>query len=361
MALPVDQMSNQDEANIRPGDVIEGPSDSYEVLARLGGGGEADVYRVRSGRFSMVFAAKVIRRIVDHTSEAISECAAMAKLDHPSVISCYGILVHQGRTVLIYEYCEGGTLADLLRLHPHGLPTGQFRDLARQLIDGIAYCHDHGIAHCDLKPGNVLFRDAERSVLKITDFGLCTHGPGGHAMRGTLRYLAPEHFSSMKVEAKPADVWSLAIMLIEMKMGSVPFHSGIASEVPRLPQDGNFLWHDVDQRLSALWKWMLSMEPAKRPTLAEVATHPALDATNRPSSSGVPRSTSLPRGISALQMGRRRSPFGLSGGQGRLPLMNSRGSSGDQGFRPLKRGQAMATSSMSNRIMPEPVGLPPVE
>jgi serine/threonine protein kinase len=294
-----DEAKNDDNLTLGPGDMLEGPSDRYEVIEKLGSGGEADVYQVRSGRFAMLFAAKVIKFVSNDIDETIPEFLAMTELRHRNVISCYGGFVCQGHVILLYEHCEGGTLEDLLRSHPDGLPPDQFLSFARQLVEGVRYCHDRDIAHCDLKPANVLFRDANDSVLRISDFGASTRKSQAEAMQGTLQYMAPERFLEAKVEPKATDVWSLGMMLIKMKTGMMPLEGRDDSDLPWIIPAEDFSWQVQDERLSELLKWMLSMEPAKRPTLAEVAAHPALVSEPLPVPVPVRRAGALGRRTSA--------------------------------------------------------------
>jgi serine/threonine protein kinase len=89
-----------------------------------------------------------------------------------------------GRVIIVYEYCRGGNLEEEIRSYGgSGLPLRRFKAIARQLVAGLCEIHKRGLAHCDVKPENVLLWDAAGSEAKLSDFGM---GCGGGRTRAIV-------------------------------------------------------------------------------------------------------------------------------------------------------------------------------
>ncbi|MED6126160.1 hypothetical protein PIB30_075656 [Stylosanthes scabra] len=148
------------------------------------------------------------------------------------IVQCFGseITVEGGIPLynLFLEYASYGSLADLIHKKP--LPESEVRIYTRMIVKGLSRIHREGIAHCDLKPDNILlFRPSleQKSVkfqLKIADFGLSKTKDEVTDIefwksrpRGTLSYLSPEAFSGY-IDA-PMDIWALGCTVLEMLTG----------------------------------------------------------------------------------------------------------------------------------------------
>jgi serine/threonine-protein kinase len=129
----------------------------YQVLGRLGAGGQADVWLAFDSRIKRHVAIKRIRadgQMSPHARERLRrEAAAAATVSHPSVVQIYGMLADPSGEAIVMEYVEGHTLHEMLARGP--LPAHQAILIARQVAEGLAASHAKGLIHRDLKTQNV--------------------------------------------------------------------------------------------------------------------------------------------------------------------------------------------------------------
>jgi tRNA A-37 threonylcarbamoyl transferase component Bud32 len=209
----------------------------YELLAELGRGGMAVVYRARQLGLNRPVALKVI------ASGALAgaaerqrmrrEAEIVAQLRHPNAVQIYGIGEHDGCLFLSLEYVAGGSLDR--RLNGHPLPPDEAAWLVEQLAGAVQAAHDAGIVHRDLKPANVLL-DIDGTP-KVTDFGLAKQRDdtlritAAGAIAGTPSYMAPEQVAADAAKIGPAtDVYGLGGILYECLTGRPPFDAPTALE-----------------------------------------------------------------------------------------------------------------------------------
>lgn len=211
----------------------------------LGKGGFGEVYKAYDTEDHIFVALKISQGTADDKYNLINEIKRFKKLNHPNIVKhIEAYEVNTGSSdihgkpiayhVGILEYANNGTLADLLK---KGTPDYRIiEDLAKDIIDGLAYLHSENIIHRDLKPTNILlFSEGEKLRAKITDFGIAKRTDATAAstqLVGTVEYMAPEFFSTGNI-TPAADVWSLGVMLLEALTGTHPFGKttqGLGSE-----------------------------------------------------------------------------------------------------------------------------------
>jgi hypothetical protein len=204
------------------------PLDGYTIKRAIGRGGFGEVYYATSDAGKEV-ALKLILRNLDVERRGVMQCM---NLKCPNLLAIHDIKISDdGDTFVVMEYVAGPSLANVLKQHPDGLPQPELRLWLRQLVEGVAYLHDHGIVHRDLKPANLFM---EEGIVKIGDYGLAklitpSHGSEHSESIGTCHYMAPE-IGSGKYH-KPIDIYAMGIIMYEMITGRVPFEGETVNEV----------------------------------------------------------------------------------------------------------------------------------
>jgi serine/threonine protein kinase len=248
--------------------------DRYRLGERIGSGAVAEVFRAVDERLQRPVAIKVFRGdAAEQLQRHEAEMLTLAALDHPSLVTVFdaGTNADGDRPYLVMQLVDGSTLAEELRRGP--LDSERTARYGAALADALAYVHERGLVHRDVKPGNVLISDDGR--VHLADFGIARLVDSAHQTKtgdvlGTPAYFAPEQVAGEPV-GPPADVYALAIVLIECLTGRRPFE-GTAIEVamarltraPELPPGLPAQWRRL---LTA----MTARAPEARPSAAQVA------------------------------------------------------------------------------------------
>jgi tetratricopeptide (TPR) repeat protein len=214
----------------------------YEILGPLGAGGMGQVFRARDTQLGRSVAIKVLyseaARDEKRLRRLVAEARAASALNHPNILTVYGLGDQEGRPYIVTELVDGETVAGLLGRGP--LPLARALDLSLQALAGLAKAHEIGIVHRDLKPANLMVTGD--GFVKILDFGLAkltqpdsTDSEGRTAVGslgvsateqglivGTAAYMSPEQIRGERVSTS-ADVFSMGIILHEMIAGRNPF------------------------------------------------------------------------------------------------------------------------------------------
>jgi tRNA A-37 threonylcarbamoyl transferase component Bud32 len=180
----------------------------FEIVRRHGAGGMGVVYLARDTALARDVALKTLPiRETEGIARLRGEARAMATLNHDGLATIYGLEFWRQTPVLVVEYFAGGTLADVLARG--ALPRDEVVALGIRLADALAYMHDRGFLHRDVKPSNIGF--TADGVAKLLDFGL---SDAGGTAAGTPGYLPPEALSGAPPDAA-VDLWGLAVVLLQ--------------------------------------------------------------------------------------------------------------------------------------------------
>lgn len=256
------------------------PNDVYNIDRRLGKGGSATVYEAHSGQgvrvaLKMVHAATAAASVHDIENEI----AILSSVSHPNIVRLHSAVDAGEYKVLALELCSGGDLCRRYMASAQRPSEPEMRRIMAQLCDAVAYLHARSIAHCDLKPENVLL-DGEGNV-KLSDFGL-SRRPADRltACCGSLDYVAPEvvYDPARGYSGYKADVYGLGVTLYVMATGRLPYTASSTDDlleqmrqrpVPALPTT-------LSVGLRDLLRQMLSHDPARRPSVQQLQKHPWL-------------------------------------------------------------------------------------
>ena len=208
------------------------------------------------------------------------EIAVMKLLKHDNIVQLKEVLQTQKHIYLILELITGGELFDrIVAAKKFDEPTA--RRYFQQLILGIYYCHQQGIAHRDLKPENLLLDGNDN--LKISDFGLSNLQRGGAGGGGTLlqtvcgtpNYVAPEVLKEKGYNGITADIWSCGVILFVMLAGYLPFDNPNMNALFNKIERGDFRHaRYFTEPVKDIINRMLVIDPEKRATLDELINHP---------------------------------------------------------------------------------------
>ena len=216
---------------------------NYRINSLLGRGGMGEVYLAHDQRLERKVALKFLsRQLVDGSakSQIINEARAAARIDHPNICTIYGLEDFEDNTLIVMQYVQGITLADLIRKGP--VSRTHLFDLIRQIVSALGQAHSQGIIHRDIKPQNIMVTPSGK--VKLLDFGLAMSITTNtkdtekrikrlskvRAVPGTVRYMSPEQLRGEDLDSR-SDVFSLGTLLYEMVSGANPFARNSDREV----------------------------------------------------------------------------------------------------------------------------------
>jgi len=201
----------------------------YRLLRAIGSGASAHVYVAEDVRLRRRTALKVLQPALAGDRSFLrrfqAEAQTVAVLRHPGIVRVYDWGEDSDEAYLVMELLEGGSLRALLDTG-YRLSVSQAAAVGLDIAAALAYAHSRGLVHRDIKPANLLFDEEGHS--SVADFGIARAlaeaswtEPVG-ALVGTARYASPEQLTGQPLDAR-ADVYSLALVLIEAVTGQVPF------------------------------------------------------------------------------------------------------------------------------------------
>lgn len=249
-----------------------------EVLAALGQGAKSNVMLVRREADANQYALKVVpvakAREKKYLAQARQEFRVGQMLDHPNLVEVHAIetetdwLVRPKRVKLLIEYVPGQTLDRIA-----GATVEVLLPVFEQVADAVAYMHENGVVHADLKPNNIMLGPG---IVKVIDYGLARiDGEEPGRLQGTPEYMAPET-ASRKVVNELTDIYNFGATMYRLltglhppsSVGTLPLTERAYRERFRAPCEVNAA---IPLAVGELMEACLSFKPAERPqTMGEV-------------------------------------------------------------------------------------------
>jgi len=268
--------------------------DVYKLGRTLGTGGFAVVKLATHRKTMKQFACKIMRlpepnaevgENENSRADVFREIEILCGVEHENVIYMKEFYEENNRVYLITELLTGGELLDAV------MDRGLYSEADacfcfKQLVGGIAYLHNRGIVHRDLKLENLLLASPDDTPhIKIVDFGLAKmNGKKGCKMGticGTPQYVAPEIIESAESYAaygKAVDMWSAGVVLFILLGGYPPFHHDNESVLFEQIRQGKFqfdeeVWNTISTNAKDLIQKLLNVDPSARYTADECLQH----------------------------------------------------------------------------------------
>lgn len=207
----------------------------------------------------LVVTKRVLGAAPEVASRLVREAEVAGRLRHPNIVPL--LAVHGD--VLVYDYCPGVNLAELINEVRLGL--GRIRQVMDGVLAALAFAHAHGVIHLDVKPANILVRG---SLALLTDFGFAkdlalANITSEHVLLGTPGYMAPEQFRGVRDDPR-SDIFAAAAVLYHMLAGQPPY----GREALRfLAGDDGVTFRPLNGEVAAfspLLKRALNRDPAER-------------------------------------------------------------------------------------------------
>jgi serine/threonine protein kinase len=207
----------------------------YEILSVLGRGGMGVVYKARDPVIDRIVAIKTISSHDDSLDQPqlqrlLMEARSAGRLHHPNIVTVFDFGEDKGISYIVQEYAEGVDLAHVIALkQPLSLPARI--DILLQVCAGLAYAHDAGVMHRDMKPANV--RLTSSGVAKLLDFGLARYDDTQITktgfISGTIAYMSPERLAGST--GKSDDIFALGAVAYELLTYTRAFGGDSAPQV----------------------------------------------------------------------------------------------------------------------------------
>ena len=271
-----------------------------DLIELIGEGGMGAVYKARQCALDRLIALKILPEEIGgdtaFSEQFTREAKALAKLNHPNIVSIHEFGLRKELHYIIMEYVDGTNLRTVME---HGLINPkEALAIVPPICDALQYAHDRGIVHRDIKPENILL--SREGTVKVADFGLAKLVPGQQTgspgtshepsppletiltrdgkIMGTPAYMAPEQLETPSEVDHRADIYALGVVFYQMRTGKLP--EGGISAPDRKPSS--------DSSLNKIVMKAMAHDPGKRYQQASVmktgveTLHPAQPASNQP-------------------------------------------------------------------------------
>ena len=277
------KINKESFVSIYKGDITQ----YYEIIKKIGDGGYGKIYKVKNKESGDIRAMKqILKSKIPDIEKFQNEIKILSMVDHPNIVRLFEVIEDDKYFNLFQELCTGGELLSKVK---KPLKEKEIAKIFKQIMSAIAYCHEKGIVHRDMKLENILFStESEDSPIKIIDFGLSVllgkkdvkenevtelkkYGFKRMTTKvGTIYYMSPEVIKGNYDEK--CDIWACGVILYTLLAGYPPFNGQTDKDIYNMISKMSFdfeqpVWKGVSKYAKELIKKMLS--PAKSRYTAE--------------------------------------------------------------------------------------------
>jgi len=255
-------------------------SANYELDREIGRGGMGIVYKAKDRRLKRHVAVKLLPPELAFRGEIrsrfLKEAETAAQLSHPNIVPIYSVDEQNGLVYFVMAFVDGENLA--ARLHTQGrLDPTETRRILKEVAEALAYAHERGVVHRDIKPDNILLCADDDGRVMVTDFGIARAVTEGADSRltatgmaiGTPAYMSPEQSMGEREIDGRSDLYALGVVGYQMLSGELPFNASstpalLVKQISERPIPVDVHRPDAPADLSRAVMMLLEKDPANR-------------------------------------------------------------------------------------------------
>ncbi|KDO20508.1 CAMK protein kinase [Saprolegnia parasitica CBS 223.65] len=240
------------------------------------------------GRFFSMRVLDKERMSFEDEIEMQNELEVLKVLHHPHLLNVHAIFAEGSQIYIVCDLVEGGDVFDRL-VAKESYTEREARDLIKTLLETIAYCHDQGVVHRNLKPESIKLTSVhDNTNIKLTDFSFAASVHEEHtSICGAPDYVAPEILAnsySHSPYGAPVDVWAIGVITFVLLSGFLPFYGDDQDAIFASITRGQFEfdgsdWASISAQAKDCITQMLIHDPKQRPTARELLSHPWMTST----------------------------------------------------------------------------------
>ena len=263
------------------------PEQEFDLIELIGQGNYGRVYKVLHKKTGKIYAAKIANIGTNNEIESFKkEINVLKQCNSPYIVHYYDSYIKNYQIWIILEYCDGGSLLELIKILPKPLNEEQIASLIYMILTGLNFLHENKKIHRDVKTGNILL--TREGIVKLGDFGVSTQLMHSFSKKiskiGTPIYMSPEVIMQNKYNYK-CDIWSLGITAIEMAEGEPPFSKIkpylVLKKIITQPPKGLKNKDKWSDDFNDFIEKCLIYEPNERPSAKELLKHSFIVKNNK--------------------------------------------------------------------------------
>ena len=265
------------------------PENDFEKVKEVGKGGYGIVVELLHKPSGEHFAGKLIfpEFVQDDTEMIKSEISVLKETSSDYTVRFYGIIKFEGKYCIIMDFCDRGSLRDIIDYRNEVLNEQQIAFVMHDLLEALVILHKKQIIHRDIKAANILV--TSKGVIKVTDFGVSRQFDVGAktfstvSIIGTPYWMAPEVIDGKKY-SYPADIWSVGTTAVELAEGGPPYcefpPTRAMVEISTRGFPGFRNGNDLSDTFQDFVSRCMVINPMKRATPEELLQHPFITQIN---------------------------------------------------------------------------------